>query len=232
MKFLYYTDWYKKRLEKIINIFGSDWFAGKKILELGACHGDIGIELIKLGAKVTFADYRQEHLDSISEKLKDYAFLNCEFIQLDQETKWNLNSKYDLVLHLGVLYHLKNWKQDLECAMQHSNTMILESLVHNNIFPDTIKKVNVDPFTEKYHGKNPKELSFFCQESVEATLNKIDCRHIRFENENLNSNICWERDSILVKHMYNWDYNNNFSNLHKNEFKVLVHHRRFWLVVK
>ena len=84
MNFLFYEDWYKKRVSKIINIFGQDWFAGKNILELGACYGDIGIELTKLGAEVTFADAREENLDVIKNKFKIYNY-SPNLLLLNQE---------------------------------------------------------------------------------------------------------------------------------------------------
>ena len=70
MHFDFFTEHKNNRVQKIISIYGSDWFKGKSILELGACHGDIGIEFIKLGAEVTFCDIREENLNEIINSLR------------------------------------------------------------------------------------------------------------------------------------------------------------------
>ena len=37
--------------------------------------------------------------------------------------------KFDLILHLGTLYHVENWRNDLKCALRHGDLMILETMV-------------------------------------------------------------------------------------------------------
>ena len=128
MKRIFYDEWKNKRVNKIENIFGRDWFCGKSVLELGAAHGDIGIHFLKLGADVLFADVRIEHLRNINQKLFELNH-NTKTIVLNQNKRYDLERKFDLILNTGVLYHLENWKQDLECAMNHTNVMILESVV-------------------------------------------------------------------------------------------------------
>ena len=63
-----FKDWTEKRVRKIISIFGKDWFHHKKILELGACHGDVGLEFLKLGADVLFTDARESNLKILHDK--------------------------------------------------------------------------------------------------------------------------------------------------------------------
>ena len=54
MKYLMYENWTKKRIDAILKQFGEDSFNRATMLEMGACHGDIGIEFMKLGADVAF----------------------------------------------------------------------------------------------------------------------------------------------------------------------------------
>jgi len=236
MNNLFYKDWYQNRVQKIINIFGKDWFAGKNILELGACYGDIGFELLKLGADVTFADARQEHLDVIESKFTSYSLIP-ELIKLNQEEKYNLNKKYDLVLHLGVLYHIENWKQDLECAMNHSDLMILETVVSHVKFPDRqIKnygKERTNKHNEKYEGIN-SVLNLNCQESIESQIIKNNGKFIRFDNQELNTTVSYDIKKGLIRHLYDWDYDSSIgtNSQKKNQKNISTHFRRFWLVIK
>jgi len=233
MNFLFYEEWYKKRVQKIINIFGQDWFAGKNILELGACYGDIGIELTKLGAEVTFADARKENLDIIENKFRQWN-LAPKLLLINQEEKYDLGVKFDLVLHLGVLYHIENWKQDLECALNHGDIMILETIVGSANIPDRqTKREKVSAAVQRYIGVNGKE-NIICQESIEAQFRKNNCKYIRFDNSELNTNISYDVNNVLIKHVYDWDYNisGKLDRMTKNNKHVDTHLRRFWLVVK
>jgi len=119
----HYRGWRPKRIEKIEKIFGVDFFKEKTILELACGYGDIGKHFKEnCGSIVTFAEGREEHLPFIKENNPD-----CEVIHLNQENNWNLNKIFDVVIHFGVMYHLDNWKQDLECTLKHTDLVILES---------------------------------------------------------------------------------------------------------
>jgi 2-polyprenyl-3-methyl-5-hydroxy-6-metoxy-1,4-benzoquinol methylase len=47
---------------------------------------------------------------------------------INQNQPYDLKQQFDLVLHLAVLCHIENWKQDLESALKHTNLMFLESM--------------------------------------------------------------------------------------------------------
>ena len=135
----HYKGWQQRRIEKIEKIFGEDFFKDKSILELACGFGDIGKHFReKRGANLTFCEGRKEHLSYIQDNNP-----GSEVLQLDQETNWNLERKFDAIIHFGVMYHLDNWKQDLECTLKHSDLIILESEIadSNNL----IEKKVVDP---------------------------------------------------------------------------------------
>jgi len=229
MNNIFYDEWYKNRVNRIIDILGEDWFSGKKLLELGACHGDIGIEFLKLGADVEFTDVRQENLDVIKGKL-NYDEYTPKTSILNQNFEYNLNNKFDLILHLGVLYHIENWQQDLKCAMNHTDMMFLETVVSPfKDIPDMLR----DGGNHKYDGYNCKE-PLFTQESVEKTLTDLGYHYIRFDNKSLNTNWNWLRNDCLVRHIYDWDYSNSqlLINSQHSSIEKLTHLRRFWLVLK
>jgi len=213
MKYLFYEDWTNKRIERIVGIFGKGWFKGKTVLELGSAHGDIGIELLKLGADVTFSDARQSHLDGISDQLMQYGY-SPKTVCIDQNVPYFFNSRFDLILHLGVLYHIENWQQDLECALQHTNTMILESAVHPT--PKDMKH----PLYGPYSCENPT----LTQEGIEEELTKLGCKFIRFDIPELDSYGRWVTNQTSINNLYSWSAvgDNNQVN----------HYRRFWLVLR
>lgn len=232
MKFIYHQNFYKARLNKIINIFGKDWFQNKKILELGACHGHIGIELLQLGADVTFTDLRQNNLDIIKNQLEDLNYFDPNLQVLNQEEKYRFPNSFDLTLHLGVLYHIENWKQDLECALNTSKLVILETNVRNTISPDTVKH-NTDsevPSLEPYLGYN-KKLSVVCQESLESHITKLGCKFIRFDNHELNV-VSGARKNHIIKFLYDWDYDTlgRFVDK-KSNYITMLNLRRFYLIM-
>lgn len=226
MKFMLYEDWYKKRLAKIVNIFGKEWFQQKQVLELGACCGDFGIELLKLGSNVCFIDAREQNINEIKHRLQSYSF-NPDVIELDQNYPYNLEKKFDLVLHLGTLYHIEKWQQDLESALSHSNVMILESKV-NPIEGAEDSYVNEEWFLGTFNCLSP----IFTQESVEKKLTNMGCKFIRFDDPNLNSG-GWLINGVFTNHIYDWTYNQVQKGMYDtSEGPHSYHFRRFWLVLK
>lgn len=213
MKVLMYEDWYKKRLKKIKDIFGEEWFYDKSVLEIACSYGDIGIELLKIGADVTFTDIDEKCINSIRSHLSEYSYdANC-FV-LDQNTDYNLKKKFDLVLHLGCLYTFSDWRKNLETVLNHSDTMVLETVVA----PEGIDHRMYVTYTE---------------DEVENHLKDLGCKFLKIIDSNLNSNGRYWR-SLKAKQIYDWDKRQfigyDFQELWAKE-TVLVP-RRMWLVLK
>ena len=226
MNYLFYEEWYSNRVNKIVDILGKDWFAGKSILELGSCYGDIGISLLKLGAKVHFTDVREEHLTHITTRLAQYD-ITPETTILNQNYQYNFKRKYDLILHQGILYHIENWKQDLICALQHSNMMFLETLVTpQKGAPDQWLDAGPEGPYESHNCKVP----LFTQESVEDVLMRLGCKFLRLDSNSLNTNITWGSGDALLRNVYDWNYNN--VDMYDSDTEVLTRFRRMWLVIK
>ena len=213
MKHLFYEEWKNKRVKKIESIFGRDWFCGKSILELGAAHGDVGLHFLKLGAEVIFTDIREEYLQSIKNKVKDLHY-TAYTLRIDQNERYDLGHKFDLVIHMAVLYCLENWRQDLECAMKHTDCMILDTAFN-------------------------KEGTAFTQEDVEGHLKDLGCKFIRLDTSDLNTDWSWLTNGQMIKHKYDWTHksleyqkpNSNFLNSQLPP-KHDVWLRRFWIVLK
>lgn len=121
----HYHEWRARRIRKIIKIIGRERLTRLEVLELGCGHGDIGIALWQAGAKVTFSDARQEHLDEIKQRYPGIA-KKKRLIQIDQENCWSLDRRFDLIVHFGLLYHVRNWPLSLDCSLAHADAMLLE----------------------------------------------------------------------------------------------------------
>ena len=220
MKHLFFEEWKNKRVKKIIDIFGKNWFKNKTILELGAAHGDVGIEFLKLGADVTFSDVRIEHLESIAEKLKQYNY-TPKLALIDQNNEYDFGQKFDLVIHMGVLYHVHDWKNDLKHALSHSDIVILESALREH----DVKSYLVDETILSEYDASTKKYSGFTQESVELELKKYDCKFLRIDDPELNCQGYFTNH--MIYHKYDWK---SISQLDENADRTF--YRRMWLILK
>lgn len=210
----HYIEWRKKRIKKIENIFGVEFFNNKTILEVGCGYGDIGNHFINLGASVDFTEGREEHLSYIKEKNP-----NSNVFHIDHNNVWNLNKNYDVIIHFGLLYHLTNWQQDLECAFKHSNIIILESEIL-----DSLK-----PFNEYYarDGGGYDQALPTCKfairptaDYVEHIITKNNLSFVRYDDEDLDSS----------PHIYSWEV----KGIHDENGGYIGYGptRRFWVIRK
>lgn len=221
MKVMFHDDWTNRRLIKIKSILGVDWFRNKKVLELGACHGNIGIDLLKIGAKVHFCDARDSNLSEIVKKLQPLSYMP-KVTTLNQENEYHLGS-YDLVIHMGVLYHIKNWKQDLRCALNHAPLMFLET----SVLPDpTVKEIDISAINHEYGPFTKENLTMFSAPALEQELKLLGVKFIRFYDRELNSS-GWSNHDVMVHNLYDWSYDN----IKKSTDKNIYNYRVFYLIL-
>lgn len=211
MHFSWYEDHKNKKVQKIISILGKNWFKDKSILELGSCYGDIGIEFVKLGAQVLFTDVRQENLDKIKIKLS-----NPKTQIINQNANYNLKQKFDLVLHLGTLWHVENWYNDLYHALKHTSLMILETRVVPKKGSISLLGIYADA---PYDGYKCFEPLFTC-EVLESRLKELNCSFTRYDDSDLNT---FHKD---LNHIYDW------KDEVINDNGNVAHYRRFYVVSK
>ena len=120
-----YQQWRENRFNAIIKHYGKDFFANKKVLELGAGNGDLGQRFHELGAHVTCAEGRESNVKVLKQK---YPHLESHIVNLDDPGEFPYN-KYDVVLHIGLLYHLFNMEWNLKIFLGVCDHMILETEV-------------------------------------------------------------------------------------------------------
>ena len=215
----------ENRVEKVISVMGNEWFEGKTILELGTAHGLIGRHFEKLGATVTYADGRQELLDAID--------TDSEKLLINHNEEWSYDRKWDLIIHFGVLYHVKDFRKDLEWAFNHSDTMWLETAVitegevHHRKWIEKVHRV--------YNGVDQWEAAFQ-DKHVEEYLDSIGKTYYRYDDTSLDTEIgiVVEHEKYL-RHVYSWTY----EDVHPPEgvackfggsFPNVTHFRRMWFV--
>lgn len=123
--FMGYDAWINSRFGVIMtnmnNIFGNNFLHGKTILELGAGHGDFGYKFYELGMDVTCIEGRPENLEILNQK---YPFFTSKLGDMDKEL---IEKHYNVILHAGLLYHMKNIVKNLENCLKNCDIFILET---------------------------------------------------------------------------------------------------------
>lgn len=192
--------WAINRVNFIRSIFGDEYFQDKTLLELGSLHSFIGNEFHKLGCKVTCVEGRQSNIDTAR---NNYPYLNYICADLDKE-EWNFGD-YDIILHMGLLYHQANPEYLLKECKKHCNILILES----EVVDSNNKTLTIKPSNEWFCQGLNKE----CEISVgyiESIIKSFQSTH-RYDSALLNSEY----------HCYNWQ--------EKNDNSYKLGQRRFWV---
>lgn len=118
-----YHEWQSRRILAMLDHYGVPFFRGKSILELGAGHGDIGNVFSFLGAKVTCLEGRDTHVAEL--KRRHPA---VEAFQHDCNNPLpDVASSADLIIHFGVLYHLRDPEASLRNTCRACTFMVLET---------------------------------------------------------------------------------------------------------
>ena len=191
----HYVPWRKARIAVLINRFGREWFPGKRILELGCGYGHIGINLAMLGADVTFSDGRQKHLTEIADvwPVIDPEKLVCA----NMEDEWPFEGHWDLILHQGLLYHLKRWQFSLYEASLCCDHMVLETEVLDSSLVTAVKPIKENP--EAMHSAIDGWSIRVPPSAIERSLSDFGFQHERCTNRRLNT----------TKHNYSWEVANS-----------------------
>lgn len=190
----HYEYWRAKRITAIVEYFGEDWFKGKKILELGCGYGDIGYVFMSLGAEVIFAEGRSENCDYLRRR-----FPNNQIYYMNCESEWPFaeNIHFDLVLHMGLLYHLDNIWFVLDKACLYSDYMILETEVSDSDDENYILKIdeNIEGWDQSLigHGSRPSA------DYIEKHLESIGWQYERVTDSRCNAHF----------HVYDWEVENS-----------------------
>lgn len=120
-----------KRITKILDIYGVEYFRGKSVVELGAGHGNVGAFLAELGAEVLYVDGRRENMNIAM--LKHRSVPSISFTTRDLDGDFSNIGRFDLVIDFGLVYHLRNIKEHVEACFAISDDILLESVVCDSL---------------------------------------------------------------------------------------------------
>ena len=193
----HYFEWSARRIEAIIDWYGGDWFRDKRVLEVGAGYGDIGLAFWQLGADVTWTEGRKEHVDVLRQRL---SMVPAERIMLlDAEGGLKLpegTPRFDLVVHLGLLYHLDEWRPSLIDAAEMAPFMVLETEVCDSSDPSVEVKVEEhDGYDQALHGTGSRPSA----EMIEGVMAGAGLHYQRLADDRCNASI----------HVYDWPVTNS-----------------------
>jgi len=185
----HYTEWRRKRVEKLVELLGGkDSIKDMRILELAAGHGHIANMLSEMGGIVTAAEGRMEHVDFMKRNLN-----GIEVVHIDQRECYNVGM-FDIVLHWGILYHLSpsRWRQDISDAASHAPIMCLETEVCDSDDPNFILETQESGYDQSMDGVGVRPSA----PAVEHVLSSLG--------------LTWERhdDPALNTEQHNYDWKN------------------------
>jgi len=176
-----YNDWNHKRGKAIIDHYGYRFFYGKKILDLGAGHGELGAMFLRLGAEVTCVDVREENLKEIR---KNHPAIKT--MRLDLEREWPFaQNQFDVVLSMGLLCHLKNYEQHLKNICAVAECIVLET----EVLDITDLNLRAPIYEEKlindlsFHGEG----SIVSANNIQNKLSTLGATFKRFDEPKVNS---------------------------------------------
>ena len=184
--------------------FITDYFKSKTLLELGCGYADIGNMFYELGAIVTSGDARKEHLNVVNNK---YPHIKTLLIDCDNH---DIKEKYDVILHWGLLYHLKEIEVHLEKVSHKCDILLIETEVCDSDDKEFYISMNEDGYDQAFNNKGIRPSSYY----VENILEKNGFKFKLIKDSILNSSF----------HSYDWDISN--SKTTKNGL------RRFWICWK
>ena len=202
-----YLEWNHKRAKVIVDHFGHQFFYGKKVLDLGCGHGDMGAAFYRLGADVTCVDARNEHLKVASKK-----FPGIKVVKSDLDKEWSFNN-FDLVLNLDLICHIKNFENHLRNACYSTSYIVVETAVCDSDIATMcpVLTENKDLYDWSFNGFSSRPTAAM----VERIFTECGMEFKRFDSAKLN---------ISNKYLYDWNLSNTGT--------CDITKRRFWIATR
>src|ERR1700722_6913418 len=168
-----YHDFCYKRIKLIIDYYGFNFFHNKTVLDLGGGHGDVGASLYRLGSQVTVVDVRNEHLKLAAKK---YPGIKTQLVDLDKD--WPFG-KYDFILDLDLICHLKNFENHLRNACNSTQHIVIETAVCDSTDDKlaVIMPENRDIYDASFNGFSARPTGAF----IERILTECGMEFKRFD---------------------------------------------------
>jgi len=176
------ADWQlrnKNMYDYVIDTFGTEFFNGKKVLELGAGYGYFGEKFRQLGADLTCLEGRWEHVET-----GKVIHPDAKWINFDLDSGWpfpDRENDFDVILHMGVLYHLERPETNLTdvCnSMKSGSILIIETEFIDTDRPDAM-------FCLRLEGYNLSVRTFGCRPSHGMIVSVLNNCNMEFSRTSL-----------------------------------------------
>lgn len=215
-----YRNWRVTRIKKILKIFGTEWFKGKKVLELGSGLGEMGAFFAELGADVLCVEGRKENVDFANLKYRHLKSFKC--VQRDLDESFSFPEKFDLVICFGLIEVIKNINSFIDSLTKISNRILVDTLIcdSNDInYKITIKsKEDLSNYLGNDDNLNGNGIVKYTSQFIENCFANKGFSSERFDHSDLNTKAF----------IYDWKQENkeNYKKFYFNNY------RRFWLFTK
>lgn len=204
-----YDEWRIKRISKILEIYGADFFKDKTILELGSGLGDIGAFFAELGATVVCLDGRIQNVRFATLKHRNIPNFKCLHFNLEHD--FSEFGRFDCILNFGLLYHLKNVESHLACCFKMSDDVVLETVVCDS--------------TDPYKIDHCAEDNRINEESLEGTGSRPSPFYVeRIAAENSFGTIRYFTEDLNIDSLYNYNWRHDTGENPGDNYRL----RRFW----
>jgi hypothetical protein len=197
----HYDGWTESRMSAIKKYINKDFFKDKSLLELGGGYSYNGNKFYELGANVTSSDVEQSFLNFVYPHIPTFKF-DCD--------KDILQTKYDIILHWGVLYHLDDIETHLKNVCENCDFLLLETEVSDSDNVNFIIKTKEQGYDQAYNNIGSRPSPSY----IENILKNNDFNYKIIIDPIVNSDF----------HIYDWEIKNTNSWTHGL--------RRFWICWK
>lgn len=201
----HYVEWTMRRINKVLELYGVDYFKGKHILELGGGIGNIGGFFAELGSDVLALESRSLSVSIAQLKNRNLKNYRCE--QFNLENDFSQYGKFDMIINFGLIYHLKNVESHLVCCTKIANNILLEGTVCDSTDPSEVILVDDPEGDDEAFERKGSRPSPYLIERV-------------FEQSGFKTTRCFTKDLNAYAFTYDWE--------HKNDKSLLATRRRFW----
>ena len=107
---------------------------GKRVADIGAADGDMAFFCEQLGATVDIIDNAPTNMNGLegAERVKQVLNSKVGIHHLDLDEYFELPAKYDLVIFMGILYHLQNPYYVLSYLARNVKRMVFSNKIANH----------------------------------------------------------------------------------------------------
>lgn len=185
----HYPAWRTHRLRVLMDLWGQENLRGATVLELACGHGDIGAFFLSLGADVTFVDAREEHLAVVRTRYPDATTVLHD---ANQPLLAPNGGRYDYVIHMGLLYHLRPdaVAGSIANACELGRHVVLDTQVCDSDDSTLVVEMRESGFDQAVDGIGCRPSTAF----IERVLNDRGVRWRRHDDPRLNTDL----------HIYDW----------------------------